>query len=457
MKRVALLAAVSLLVLAAGVPAFADLPNGNSLPPTANYQANPISHVAHSRNVTATPELNPLTYCGGFVCYSPAFLLSAYNFPAGLYGTGQTIVIVVGYGSPTIQEDLNTFDQAFGIAAPPSLTVFCAPKCPNVNFKGNSQTVQAEISWSEEATLDVEYAHAMAPGANIVLAVASSGGADDLNSALGLAVSAYPGSIMSLSYGIQESQLTSSQVSQGESTLQAASTAGITVIAASGDLGASDAGPTAATNFPASSPYVLSVGGTMGYPDAKGLAASNCPSSGDCTPSGYGSEQVWNEPTSGAAGGGAPSSLFGVPSYQNGLGLTSRTVPDVSYNAADNGGVLMIWSACPSCINQPPGPVTFVTGGTSAGAPQWAAIIAIADQYSMQHGGSRLGFLNQALYSLAESPSYTNDFHDITVGINNLVGYQVGFQATTGYDWASGWGTPNVANLVPDLVAAAGQ
>jgi subtilase family serine protease len=457
MKRVSLLAAISLLVLAAGVPAFADLPSGLTLPTQANYNANPISRVVQDGQVYITPSLNPQTYCGGFTCYSPAFLLSAYDFPSNLNGAGQTIVIVTAYGSPTIQSDLNTFDQMFGVAAPPSLTIFCAPHCPNVNFKGNSQTVQTEVSWSEETTLDVEYAHAMAPGANIVLAIAASGGVDDLNSAVGLAIAAYPNTVMSLSWGAQESQLTSAQITIGENNFVAAASSGITVVAAAGDAGATNGGNSPATNFPASSPYVLAVGGTMGNPYADGLAASNCPSSGDCTPSGYGGEQTWNEPTEGAAGGGAPSSLFAVPAFQTGLGLSSRTVPDVSYNAAEDGGVLMIWSACPSCINQPPGPVTFVTGGTSAAAPQWAAIVALANQYSVQQGGVQLGFINQAIYTLGESGSYVNDFHDISTGDNRLVGTPIGYQAAAGYDWATGWGTPIVANLVPDLVSAAGQ
>jgi subtilase family serine protease len=457
MKRLAMLVAVSLLVLGAGAPAFADLQNGVTIPEQANYNATPITHVVHSGFITATPFLNPLTYCGGFICYSPAFLISAYDFPSGLTGAGQTIVIVAAYGSPTIQTDLGSFDQSFGIAAPPSFTVFCAPRCPNVNFKGSSTTVNAETSWSIEATLDVEYAHAMAPGANLVLAVALSGAVDDLNNALGLAVAAYPGSVISLSWGTPESQLSSSQVNTAESSLQSAANTGVTVIAAAGDEGATNGGSTISTNFPASSPLVTSVGGTMGNPYPNGLAAVNCQPSGDCSPSGYGGEQVWNEANENGAGGGGPSSLFAVPTYQAGLGLTSRAVPDVSYNAADNGGVLIIWSACPSCINQPPGPVTLVAGGTSAAAPQWAAIVAIVNQYSVQNGGHVLGSINSALYSVAQSSSYLSAFHDVTSGNNRYEANPLGYNATSGYDLASGWGTPNVANLVPDLVAAAGQ
>jgi subtilase family serine protease len=135
-----------------------------------------------------------------------------------------------------------------------------------------------------------------------------------------------------------------------------------------------------------------------------------------------------------------------VPSYQNGLGLTTRTVPDISYNAAISGGVLVYSTAQGA-------PIWFVVGGTSAGSPQWAGIIALANQLSTDQGHGKLGFINPALYKLAESAAYSTDFHDITVGNNQQVGTPVGFAAKAGYDFATGWGTPNVSNLVPHLVA----
>jgi subtilase family serine protease len=411
--------------------------------------------VVNPKSGTGSPDLNPLTYCGGLVCYSPDFLRSAYNFPSNLDGTGQTIVVVDAYGSPTLQSDVNLFDQTFGVASVPSLQIFCAPRCPNVNFKGNTQTVQTEVSWSIETSLDVEWAHAMAPGANIVVAVAQSDSFNDLSTAIGLAVSAYPNSILSLSFGTAENLLTSTQISTTEASLQTAASTGITVFAATGDKGATDGQSVATASFPASSPYVTAVGGTMGLPYEQGLAASNCPSSGDCTPSGYGGEQVWNEAIRGVAGGGAPSSIFNTPSFQSGLGLADRTIPDVSYNAAEGGGVLVIWSADPGYYGDS-GPLTFVVGGTSAGAPQWAAIAALSNQLSVSQGGGPLGFIDQAIYSIGlSSTEYANDFHDITVLNNRLAGAQIGFNATIGYDFATGWGTPNVTNLLPDLVAAA--
>jgi subtilase family serine protease len=167
----------------------------------------------------------------------------------------------------------------------------------------------------------------------------------------------------------------------------------------------------------------------------------------DCTPVGYGGEQVWNEPdfAPGSTTGGAPSLLFGVPSYQDGLGLSSRTTPDVSYNAAINGGVLVANSAL---LGEP---AFFIVGGTSAASPQWAAIIALANQSA----GQSLGFLNPAIYKLAQSAAYASDFHDITLGNDVMAGTSVGFSAAAEWDDASGWGTPNVTNLIPDLVKCA--
>jgi len=162
---------------------------------------------------------------------------------------------------------------------------------------------------------------------------------------------------------------------------------------------------------------------------------------------GYGAEEVWNEAWIDAAGGGAVSALFSPPSYQSGLGLGGRAVPDVSYNAAVDGGVLVFYSAL--------GPAAagfYVIGGTSAGSPQWAGIIALADTARAIAGKGRIAFANPALYSIAQGPHYAADFHDITVGDNTLAGTSVGFTAGAGYDLATGWGTPNVAHLIADFV-----
>ena len=445
-----------------------------------------INYVARPPHVQVSPNTvipNGLPYCGTtsgltLICYGPSFLRTAYNFPSNLDGTGQTILIVDAYGSPTIQSDLILFDTVFGVPPPPSFTIFCPEGCPPYNPNDKLHDVSG---WSIETSLDVEYAHAMAPGANIVLVVAASSTGDAINVAEAKAIAKYPGSVMSQSFGAGEFGIHGNnvQVLQAHNNFVAAQAAGITVLASAGDDGAANAfmvgmnliiGNVANASFPSSDPLVLAVGGTEGNPyPALGTGGLSCAANttcsaglatftgpctsangflvSPCTPAGYGGEQVWNETdfAPGSTTGGAPSLLFGVPSYQDGLGLSSRTTPDVSYNAAINGGVLVANSAL---LGEP---AFFIVGGTSAASPQWAAIVALANQSA----GQSLGFLNPAIYKLAQSAAYANDFHDITVGNDVMAGTSVGFSAGTGWDDASGWGTPNVANLVPDLVACA--
>jgi subtilase family serine protease len=386
-------------------------------------------------------------------CYTPSYIWTAYNtlplYRAGVLGQGQTIVIVDAYGSPTITDDLKTFDAAMGLPDP-DFTVVCPMGCPHFNPKNAPQD---EAGWSFETSLDVEWAHAIAPGAKIVLVVAPSPHGDSINNAVQYAVSHYPGSILSQSFGSAEAGFkgNNSQFMQAHQNYVAAVAQGITALASTGDLGATNGLPaTPNAGYPASDPLVTAVGGTQGLP-LGGLVtlSGSCtpPLTSACVPTGYGAEAVWNEAWIQAAGGGALSRFFASPGYQAGLGFNTRAIPDVSYNAAVDGGVLVAYSA------QGPALAGFyVFGGTSAGAPQWAGIFALANQVRASHGKGPLGFANPAIYSLAGSAgSYAADFHDITVGNNILAGTTAGFAATAGYDLATGWGTPNIANLVADL------
>ena len=441
MKKITLLATLVFSFLLVASPLAAVASSSSSSSSDFNYVPQDVYTLASTQAIsgTVTPTFNPATFChgGALICYSPAFIRSAYNFPDNLDGSGQTIVIVDAYGSPTIAQDLATFDSYFNIPAPPSFTIICPTGCSNPSYTGNNP--HGPFGWSIETSLDVEYAHAMAPGAAIVLVVAGSSSGNSINVAEASVLPMFPGAVMSQSFGIPEAVIhnNNAQVLQAEKNYVTATSLGWTVFASAGDSGATNGYATANALFPSSDPLVTSVGGTQGDPYPAGLAAGSCPASGDCTPSGYGGERVWNEPAYAAAGGGAPSLLF-----------TGRSTPDVSYNAAINGGVLVAWSACLACIGAA-GPVFYIVGGTSAGSPQWAAIAALADQAA----GHSLGDINPAIYAIGNSPTtYAADFHDITVGNNQLVGTPAGFSATMGYDLASGWGTPNVANLLPDLV-----
>src|ERR1700756_1627656 len=171
---------------------------------------------------TTVPQGIPLcksASLGNIVCYTPNFIKKAYEYPstATLDGTGQTIVIVDAFGSSTITSDLALFDAVFGISPPPSFTIFCGNSptpfdtstCPVINLNANN-VHHDQAGWAVETSLDVEYAHAMAPGANIVLDVAASSSGNAINNAETAAIAAFPGAIFSQSFGIPEQFLTGS-------------------------------------------------------------------------------------------------------------------------------------------------------------------------------------------------------------------------------------------------------
>jgi len=423
----------------------------------------------------------------GRVCYTPSFIKQAYDVPTDKKaptGAGQTILIVEAYGSPFIQSDLAQFDAENGLPDPPSLTIV-NQQTPTAGGNPNPNL----MLWAVETSLDVEYAHAMAPGANIVLDVASTSSGNAINDAEKAAIAAFPRSIFSQSFGIPEGFINAgannAQLLQANKNYAAGVAKGDTFFASAGDTGATFGTSTAQSNFPASNPNNTNVTGTNGMPYIATGTLFPCPTSipfsctwglasghgpcvigrtvpPNCVPDGYGGdaaitgdeptytcpcgEQVWNEPSFGAATGGAPSLLFGVPSYQSGLGLTARG-PDVDYNAAIDGGVLVVFSGLGS-------PALFIVGGTSAGAPQWAAIAALANQARTNLSKGPIGAINPTLYAIYHSARYATDFHDITVGNNQVTGTPIGYSAGTGYDLPSGIGTPIVDQLIVDLAAS---
>jgi subtilase family serine protease len=362
-------------------------------------------------------------------CYTPKQLDEAYGWDAFQNrGAGETVVIIDAFQSPTLLQDVQLEDATFGLPNP-KLTIVAPDGLTPFNPNNGDM-----VGRSLEISLDVESVHNYVPDAKIVLVLAKSDSNHDIFLAQKYAIDNDLGDALSQSFGEAE-QCESPSLLRGTHNLFVKARAeGMSVFASSGDNGAAQyncagTGLILAASAPASDPDVTGVGGTNVF----------------LTDSGHWvGETAWSDGF-GESGGGY-SSFFRTPSYQKSLGVPVRTVPDVSYNAGVNGGILIAWGDDPGVG---PGAI-FIVGGTSAGSPAWASIAALADQQA----GWQLGFLNPAIYSVAESSSYASDFHDITIGdnIESVGGYYTG----SGYDLVTGWGTPQVNNLVPALVAAAG-
>jgi subtilase family serine protease len=367
-------------------------------------------------------------------CYGPAQIRAAYNVPSNVTGAGRTIVIVDAFQSPTITSDLKAFDQVFGlpdpklnIIAPDGLTPF-------------DPTSADEVDWSGEISLDVEWAHAIAPGATIDLVLAKSDMDADIASAQKFVINHNLGDTLSQSFGEAEACMDPALLAQTHTLFGKAAAENMTVFASSADDGsalpdcANDGGFIKAVSTPASDPLVTGVGGT--HLNADPITGA------------YGSETTWNDAI-GSSGGGF-STIYPRPIFQNGLKTPNqRGVPDVAYNGDVNGGVLTVWSES----GQGAG-LIFVFGGTSAGSPQWAGITALTDQAAHR----RVGDINPYLYSLSHNPViYHLAFHDVTQGTNIWApsGVTTGFSAGAGWDPVTGLGSPNVAHLITLIGAGA--
>lgn len=402
------------------------------------------------------PQPNP----DGIVCYSPEQIRNAYNvtplLKEGITGRGETIVIIDAFQNPDMVEDLANFDGAFGLPAPNFKQVAPDGLTPFDLTNGD------EVGWASEIALDVQWSHAIAPGANIMLDLAKSDQDTDLLSATKYAVDHHLGDIISQSFGENESCMDPTLLKEQHQVFAEATLKHMTIFASSGDEGAAQ--PTCdgnswtqAASAPASDPLVTSVGATQlqasqTCANAKGNEIP-CPSR--VKPGTYESETALNEPagefTAGNfSTGGGFSKLYKEPFYQlasnNHTG--QRGVPDVGYSGGIDDGVLASFTLEGGF---------FVFGGTSCGSPQWAGIAALADQKA----GRDLGFINGALYAIGLFPSlYNHDFHDVTQGNNtvqepdandNFVTVQ-GFNAGSRWDATTGLGTPNVTNLVSSLI-----
>jgi subtilase family serine protease len=387
--------------------------------PLFRKTANPKAGVFSCQSATANPG-----------CYGPAQIRRAYDIPNNLNGAGETIAIVDAFGDPTVQSDLNLFDSTFGLPAT-TVNVICATTCPTFD-----PTNADEVDWAGEISLDVQWSHAIAPGAKIDLVISKSDMDSDILAAQQYVVNHNLGDVLSQSFGEGETCMASSTFAAQHQVFVQAQAEHISVFASAGDDGSAlpdcnnDGGFFLSASTPASDPLVTGVGGTH-------LNAN-------FTTGQYQSESVWNDSGTSidiGAGGGGYSTEYLRPSYQAFANHSRwRGVPDVTYNADVFGGVLAVCSECNGGT-----PAFFIFAGTSSGSPQWAAIAALADQGA----GHRLGFLNPMLYGIGFSVAGFFSFHDVTTGNNawDVAGVR-GYSARRGWDAASGLGSPNAANLI---------
>jgi subtilase family serine protease len=411
--------------------------------------------------VMPTPSQAHCTAAFGASCLTPEQLETAYNlgplYARGITGRGETIVIVDSFGSPTIKHDLAVFDQQFGLPAPPSFTIIApAGKIPAWQPGDSDMT-----GWGGETTLDVEYAHAIAPGANILLAetpVAETEGVTgfpQIVTAEKYVVSHHLGDVISQSFEATEQTFSGGLAQINANHLRAAyelaagEKGGPTVLAAAGDTGATDMELNGSTHYtypvtswPDSDPLVTGVGGTELVPGNGGFTSV-----------------AWNDTDNKHIGGGtAPyatggglSVLFSRPSYQNGVKNVvgaARGVPDVAMNAACSSPVFTYQSFPQS--GAPAG--WYPNCGTSEATPEFAGIVALADQVA----GHALGVINPTLYKLAAEKApgivpVTSGNNAVTFDQSGTTYTVKGFPAQAGYSLADGVGTVNGWYLAYEL------
>lgn len=418
----------------------------------------------------------PVQHSTLFHCYNPANITKAYGVDAlhaaGITGQGETIVIVDAYGSPTAQNDLNFFSTTFGLPIP-SLTIVYPDGTPTWS---TSAMKGVKVGWAVETSLDLQWAHAIAPDANLVLIASNPAETEGVQGFPNMfkgeqyAINTYPGSVISQSFAATEQSFHSAgdaQVAKFDKVYQQAAANYVTVIGAAGDsgtvgiIGGQGASkpkpvPYPTVNWPSSDPLVTSAGGTWLQYNWTWTPTSPTDLTYATTP-GSRTEAVWNEPFLPAATGGGRSVLFSTPTFQSSLPPSllqgQRGLPDLSWNAAVDGGVL-VYTSFPGFRAG-----WHIVGGTSASTPQLAGLIALTNQKADMLGKSHhVGYLNPLLYALPAS-----DFNDIvsqtfgpvTIDNNELYGSGVpGYSTTVGWDLTTGFGSPNANNFVRDLANA---
>ena len=390
---------------------------------SAKYEGN-----RYGADITNT-DLGHLPPCG----YQPSELQAAYGMNAlyahGYDGSGQTIVITDAFGSPTIETDANVFSQLYNLP-PLNSSNFQIVSAPGtLHFPGN-KFFGSPAGWTDEITLDVEWAHAMAPGAKIVLVIAPNSGSD-LDEAVNFAVVHHYGNTITDSWSGVEGFGNPAQFRRDNRILEEAAVQGIDVNFSSGDSGDFAAAVGFKTvGFPGSSPYATSIGGTS-------LALNGDDSIAFQTGWGTNLTRIADRVTLGSppdnppiplgfqfgAGGGA-SLTFAKPSFQAGLPGTMRRVPDVSMLADPYTGVEIIETVGGQLS-------VLVIGGTSLASPTFSAMMAIA----AQKAGHPLGQAAPLMYQLASSTGTTTPIYDVTdvSSAGNVTGAITTASGTQGY------------------------
>jgi subtilase family serine protease len=377
--------------------------------------------------------VQPAVTNGSVVGYTPAQLQQAYGFNqigflSGNYnsaGSGETIAIVDVYNDPNILSDANFFSNQFGL--PQFNSGAGSPTFTKVNENGSTTgpMPQNNSTWSGEISLDVEWAHAIAPSASIVLVEANSTNINDLVKAINTARNWNGVVAVSMSWGGSEFN----GISAYDKYLTSPTGHPETFVAATLDNGAYYHNFFTAAYWPAVSPNVLAVGGTTLNLDSQGNILS---------------ETAWTD------GGGGLSKYESQPAFQHGFVKQSgskRGNPDVAYGGDFNTG-FAVYDTVP--YHNQTG--WFDAGGTSAGTPQWAALVTIADQ---QRAANQLPALDGpgqtlwALYDMAAPATYAVYYNDITTGNN-------GYAAGPGYDLASGLGSLKANKIVAALATVTG-
>jgi subtilase family serine protease len=379
---------------------------------------------------------------GSLAYYTPAQIRDAYGINAlalgaglptpTLDGTGQTIAIVDAYDDPDIDEAVDAFDSQFSLTdTGPTIAAQYGPASsflPVLNQSGQATSLPGtdpsgagNDNWELEESLDVEWVHAIAPGAQVILVEANSQSLSDLMACVTTAASQPGVSVVSMSWEFAEGQ---SVVAADEAMYDPDfAVPGVTFVASTGDYGAAD------PEYPAFSPNVVAVGGTS-------LTLN--------TDNSYNSETGWGYQSSALGmfigSGGGISQYEPEPAYQEGVQSTgARTTPDVALVADPATGA---WVADP--YNLDPSNPFEVVGGTSLSAPVWAGLIALVNQGRVAADEATLNSVTptdtqRALYMLPQS-----DFNTIDSGTN-------GYSAGAGYNLVTGLGTPVANLLVPDL------